>query len=482
MTAPRKPSPAGKSRARLTEGAVGPSLLKLAAPMLLGIAAIIFFQLVDTFFIGMLGDEELAAVGFCYPVTFIVLNVAFGLSVATTSVVAQAIGRGDEKHAARLATHALLLGATAVVTVAVIGLLTIDPLFTAIGAAPNHLALIREYMTPWYLGVATLVVPILANSGMRAAGDAKTPGLIMLASGGINALLDPILIFGFGPVPAMGLTGAAVATVLAWAAIVPAAFYFLREKGLLSWGVRQASDLLSSFRSILRIGLPAVASNLLVPVSSTLLTAMVASYGSDAVAGYGVGTRLESFSMVGFMALSASISAFSAQNFGAQRGDRLKQAVHFSLRACAIYGLGAGLVLAVLATPIAAIFSNSQRVSDITVLYQRLIPLSFAPLGFALVVNSFLNGTDRPRRGLLLVLLRLFVLTLPLAYLGSFWAELRGLFIGVTLSNLAAGVAAYLVIRHRLQEISDVTSAPPSPATSEEGCTQSTPTAVKARG
>lgn len=463
-SASRAPGSATKNKALLTEGPVGPTLLKLALPMLMGIAAIIFFQLVDTFFIGMLGDDELAAAAFSYPVTFIVLSVAFGLGMGTTSVVAQAIGRGDGEQAARLTTHALLLGILCVVFVALVGLFTIDPLFTAIGAEPKHLGLIREYMTPWYLGIGTLVVPLLANSGMRAAGDAKTPGLIMLASGGLNAVLDPILIFGLGPVPAMGLRGAAIATVIAWATIIPVALFFLRKKGLLRAGIDRFGTILASFRSILHIGLPAVASSLLVPLSDTLLTAVVATYGSNAVAGYGVGTRLASLAMVGFMALSTATAAFSAQNYGARLCDRLRQAIRFNLRACAVYGLTSGLILFALATPIATVFSDSQPVRDVTVLYQQVVPISFAPLGFSLIANSMLNGTDRPRQGLLLVSLRLFALTLPLAYLGSLIAGLVGLFLGVTLANLAVGATAYIIVSRRLSQMAAPTTDPPSEA------------------
>ena len=166
--------------------------------MLIGIAAIVLFNVVDTFWVGQLGAAELAAMSFTFPVVMVVFSVSMGIGIGATAVIARALGHGDEDQVRRLTTDALLLANVAVTAVAIGGLLTMDPLFRALGADEATLVLIRQYMVPWYLGVGFLVIPMVGNSAIRATGDTKTPSYVMLVTGLVNAVLDPFLIFGWG--------------------------------------------------------------------------------------------------------------------------------------------------------------------------------------------------------------------------------------------------------------------------------------------
>lgn len=161
-------------RAKLTEGPVGATLLGLSVPMMGGIFGAIGFNLADTYFVALLGTRELAAMSFTFPVAMVMIGLAFGLSTGTVSVVSQAIGRGEMGRVKRLVTDSLVLAFLAVLAVSIAGMLTIDPLFTLLGATPETLPLIREYMLIWYPGMVCLVVPIVANAAIRATGMRKS--------------------------------------------------------------------------------------------------------------------------------------------------------------------------------------------------------------------------------------------------------------------------------------------------------------------
>jgi putative MATE family efflux protein len=200
---------------KLIDGPVGKTLLNLTIPMVIGIMGIVAFNLVDTYFVGQLGTTELAALSFTFPVVFVIGSIALGLSMGTSAVISRAIGEGDRHKVQRLTTDALMLSLVIVISFAVAGLFTIEPLFKLLGASAEILPLIKRYMTIWYPGMMFVVIPMVGNGAIRASGDTKTPSMIMMAAVVVNLVLDPLLIFGIGPFPRWELEGAAVATVIA---------------------------------------------------------------------------------------------------------------------------------------------------------------------------------------------------------------------------------------------------------------------------
>mgnify|MGYP003116663043 FL=1 len=182
--------------------------------MLGGTFAMNAFNLADTWFVAKLGTVPLAAMGFSFPVVMVLITLSLGLGMGATTVVSHAMGAGDQELAKRLTTHAIILCILVVVFVSVVGLLTIDPVFRMLGAGPEVMPAIRGYMQVWYCGVVFLVIPMVANNIIRATGDMVRPSLIMAVTSVLNIILDPIFIFGFLFIPAMGIKGAALATVL----------------------------------------------------------------------------------------------------------------------------------------------------------------------------------------------------------------------------------------------------------------------------
>lgn len=445
----------GRERsARLLTGPVGPTLVRLALPMVAGLAAIILFTVVDTYFVGKLGAAPLAAMSFCFPVNFVVYSVTMGIGIGTTSVIARAIGEGDRARVRRLTTHALVLALGIVTLIAGLGLATMDPIFTAMGADASILPMIRDYMTPWFMGVGLLVIPMVGNSAIRATGDTVSPSAIMIVAGVVNILLDPILIFGWGPVPALGLSGAAIATVISWSVTFAAASWLLiRRERMIVFERPTPSELWASWRAILHVGLPAAGTNLLVPLSTGILTRFVAGYGTFAVAAFGVGGRMEALAMIGINAMATALTPFVGQNYGAGRCERIRQALGFGSKVALAWGSGAALVLGLLAPAIARIFNDQPDVVAHTVDYMRLIPFSYGLLGIAMLVNTTFVALGKPLQASLVIGVRLFVLAIPLAWLGSTLFDLRGLFAGVAIGNVLACGFAYALVRRHLGKV-----------------------------
>ena len=195
----------------LLTGSIPLVLRQMTVPMTFGMVAILMFNLVDTFFISLLGTQALAAISYTFPVTFAVNCITMGIGMGLSTNIGRLLGQGQSIVAARFSSHGLLLAVLLVALASTLGLFTIEPLFLFLGAEQSLLPLIHQYMDIWYLTIPLLVVPMAGNSAIRATGDTKTPAKIMMLAGLINGVLDPLLIFGYGPFPEFGNPAVALA-------------------------------------------------------------------------------------------------------------------------------------------------------------------------------------------------------------------------------------------------------------------------------
>ncbi|MCD9476772.1 MATE family efflux transporter [Photobacterium phosphoreum] len=422
------------------------ALRRLAVPMVFGMIAILMFNLVDTFFISRLGTNALAAVSFTFPVTFGLNCITMGMNVGISTSIGRMLGQGDSHSAARITTHGLLLSLLLMIIGSSIGLLTIKPLFTLMGASAELLPIIEQYMTVWYIAIPLLVIPMAGNSAIRATGDAKSPAKIMVIAGIINGLLDPLLIFGYGSFPALGVKGAAIASGISWVFALIASLYLLyqREKLLI---LPQWRLLKNDWQQILHIGVPAGLSTALNPLSGALLMALLASQSTASVAAYGAAMRVESLLVIVMMALGSALMPFMAQNLGAQKPQRafsaLFTAMHFALG----FQLLVFIAMVPLSMPLAALFSKDGVVQNQLWHYLLVVPASYGLQAICMLLISALNALHKTIYALCWNLLRLFVLLLPAAWIGSYLYGTEGLFIGIAAANVVSGIGAYYYAR-----------------------------------
>jgi len=426
-----------KNQIDLLNDPVPQTLKKMTIPMIYGMILLMTFNLVDTFFVSLLGTQPLAAISFTFPITFSVISLTIGLGIGTSAVIGQALGKGDHVTAKNLATSSLYLSAVVVAILSFIGYLFIDEVFLLLGASEETLPLIHEYMDIWYLGSVCLIGPMIGNAILRAAGDTKTPSIIMGGAGLINAILDPILIFGFGPIPAMGLQGAAIATFISWTFGTGLVLYVLiRREKLIHTTLIPLQEFIISCKNILHIGLPAAGANMLTPIATAVLTAIAATFGDSAVAAFGVGSRIESIACLVILALSMTLPPFISQNFGALCMSRVKESYTASVKFVLGWQIFIYIILVISAPYISHAFAKEESVAKIIELFIWILPLGYGFQGVIILTNSSFNALHKPLVALVLSIIRLFICYVPIAYLGSYLYGIEGFFIGGVIGNL----------------------------------------------
>lgn len=439
----------------LLTGAIRPTLVRMTVPMMLGIVSLMLFNLADVYFVGQLGIEPLAALGFTFPVSFSIVSLAIGFGIGTSATLARLIGAGRQQEAGALATDNLLMTALVVVVISLLALVGLEPVFRLMGAGADLLPFIDSYMSVWLLGAVFLVVNMVGNSAMRASGDTRTPAKLMALSSVLNLMLDPLLIFGAGPVPAMGIQGAAVASVIAWGLTTLMVLHVLYHRAqLLVVQPIRPGRIVRHWSQVMKIGLPAALSNMMTPVAGAVMTGLVAVHGPEAVAAFGVGNRLESISLLVCLAFSMTLPPFISQNFGAGQVERVSKvylgAVRFALGwQLLVYG---GLLLG--SDFLVSLFTDDDRVRELLGLWLLLVPVGFGCQAVTFLTASAFNALHQPLRAMRISVTRLFIFYVPLGWLGSVFAGLEGMFAGLVLANvLIAVMAFYWMQRHlvRLQ-------------------------------
>ena len=427
----------------LTQGAIAPWLYRLTAPMVLGIMAMFLFNLVDTYFISLLGTQPLAAISFTFPVTMLVINMGIGLSIATGAVVARALGQKDQLQTTLWISSSFYLAILIALILMTIGLTFQDTIFQLLGAGPELLPLISAYMNWWFAGSVLLIILIVVNASVRATGNTKLPSLVMLFSALLNGILDPLLIFGIGPFPELGIQGAAIATLISWLLALLLIMRFMIRNQLISF--RLNTDFINSWKKLVSLGVPAAFTNMLGPLANGLLVAWVAQYGTTAIAAYGVGSRLEPLALIVVMAFTASLPPFVGQNHGAGEHKRIEEALVKSMQFIMIWQLLVYVAMALLAEPISLLFSDDANVREVIKTFIYILPISYFGLGFSLVTTATINSLHKPRISLLINALRLFIFYIPLAWIGNHYWGLTGLFWGCAMANLMVGLTVMLL-------------------------------------
>tara|TARA_Y100001960_G_scaffold74060_1_gene78841 strand:- start:1280 stop:2623 length:1344 start_codon:yes stop_codon:yes gene_type:complete len=441
---------------KLTVGPVSNSILSMMLPMALGILVMIGNGLVDAYFIGQLGYAQLAAVSYAFPVWFVAAGIVMGLGTGTSSVLSRFIGAGDTNSVKQIATHSMVLAVMAGAVVTLIGLLSIESLFGLLGANEESMPYVKSYMTIYYWGSLFLGIPFIGNSILRANGDAKTPSMLVALSAIVNAVLDPFLIFGWFGFPEMGVAGAALASVISTVAFLFASLWVLivRDNLLTAIG-HSLKSMISSWKQVLHVGLPAIASNLIAPVSSALVTALVSTYGQEAVAAYGLAGRIEALVIVLLMALGGATAPYVGQNYGAKKFDRLVNGFKFSARFALFYAIFCIVFLYFGSATILGVFTDNEDVIRLAMIQLLICPWGYGFLGIASICNGSFNAFGRPLPAMTISISRTLVIYVPLAYGLAHYLGFQGIFIAQVLANIFAGCVAIVWYRRVFREVAN---------------------------
>jgi len=438
---------------KLVDDHVLKTLFRMAVPMLAGTIAHNTYNFVDTMFVSKLGTVPLAAMGFTFPVVTLLIFIAGGIGTGVTTLTSHALGRKDRKEAQRMVTHGILMVILVSVVIAIAGFLSIKPVFTLLGANEKTMPFIKEYMSIWYLGALFMALPMMGNGILISLGDSKAASSFMVLGAILNCVLDPVMIYGLAGFPAMGMAGAALATVVAQALSTIWLIWLLAGKHKL---LRVKNLSLSLFpkscRRISDFAIPASLSMILMPLASGVLTALISKFGNEAVAAVSAASRVEMFSFIIPMALGMSLVPFVSQNFGAGQIDRIYQARIYSIRFALLYGALVAAIMFFAAPMLALIFTDDQNVIELFTLYLRIISVGFGMMEVHRYCGFFLTGIHHPVLSTVLNGFRVLVLLLPLSFLGSRVSGIRGIFTGRLLTDLLAGTAGIVTVTWMLKE------------------------------
>ena len=430
-----------KSSRDLTVGSLWTAIAVLTLPMIIGIMATMSVSIVDTYFVGKLGTNELAALSFTFPITITIASLAIGLGAGAAAVVSQAMGAKNEKEAKRLSTDSLLIATLIVVIISIIGLLTIEPLFMLLGAQGDVLSMIKRYMWIWYISMPFLVVPMVANAILRAVGDAMWPSIIMIGAAVINIIATPILVFGWGPIPAFNIEGAAYGTLIARVFSLLLALYvaYYREKMIVLF-VPALSEIVQSCKKVLKVGIPAGVGSAVNPFGVTIVTSVIATFGAETVAAFGVATRIETFACIPMFALSASIAPIAGQNWGANKKSRVLQAVKYCYVMCCVWSAFILTLLYFLAEPISQILSSDAAIAKESSNYLGIATIGLWGYGIVIVSAAAFNALGRPISSLGYYLLRTALLYVPLSVIAGMYFDIKMVYYAIAAANVLSGL------------------------------------------
>lgn len=433
-----------------TQGTIARATFLLAIPMILEMAMESVFAIVDIFFVARLGAEAVATVGLTEAVLTLLYAMAMGLSMGTTALVARRIGEKNPELASMSAAQALWIAGFVSVAVGVAGLLFSDDILRLMGAEPEVIATGRNYTTIMFGSCWTIMFLFLNNAIFRGAGDASLAMRTLVLANAINIVLDPCLIYGLGPFPELGVTGAAVATNIGRGIGALYGLYYLCGVGnriLLQW--RYMALQLKIVAAILRISLGGIMQMLIATASWVFLVRIVSEFGGEAVAGYTIAVRILIFIILPAFGLSNAVATLVGQNLGARLPERAEQTVWKVMQYVTWYMLGTTLVLWLFTPGIISLFTTESAVADHAILCLRVVGLGLIPFGFSVSVVQAFNGAGDTMTPTWINFFCFWIVQVPLAFvlarvldfgpLGVFWA--------VFVSDLLAGIVGILVFR-----------------------------------
>ncbi len=432
-----------------TKGPVGRAILLLAVPMVLEMAMESVFAVTDVFFVSRLGADAVSTVGLTESLLTVIYAIAMGIAIGATAVVARRIGENDAERAAESAVQAIVLGLAVSVVLGVVGVILAPTLLAMMGASPGVLAIGSTYARVMLGGEVSVITLFVVNAVFRGAGDAAIAMRVLWLANAINILLGPCLIFGLGPFPALGVTGAAVATTIGRSTGAAFAIWRLTRPGRVTVARRHVRVNDDVIRQILRIGSSATLQSLIGTASWIGLVRIVAGFGSLAVAGYTIGIRVVLFALLPSWGLSNAAATLVGQALGAKDPARAEAAVwRTGFYNLAFLGV-IGVVFIAAAPQIVSPFTADAAVARYGVACLRIVASGFVFYAFGMVLTAAFNGAGDTRTPTLLNLGAFWVFGIPVA-----WVLARplgmgpsGVYVAIAASFSLLAVAAAVLFR-----------------------------------
>jgi len=435
------------ARRTLVTGPITSSLLRLAWPVMLSNLFHTLYNLVDTLWLGRLGTAYVAAPGISWPVIFMGISIGAGATVAGTALVAQYTGAGRPREADRAAGQVFAFTGLLAFVLAGVGAAAAHWILSAMGAGPELLPLATTYLRTVMAGIPAVFGLFVANALLTGIGDTVTPMRLMAVSTALNVLLDWLLIFGIGPFPAMGVLGAAVATISAQGSVAMFAFYLLFSGRLrVRLRLRDLRLRWASVRQIVAIGVPASLGQAGTALGFTIMTGILARFGTPVLSAFTIGNRIISIVLMPAMGLGQATATMVGQNLGAEQPRRAVRSAWAGMAVSTAILVSAAVIVYVFRTSLVRIFLDDPEVIALGSSMFALVALAFPFMGILQVCIGTYQGAGHTVYSMLFSLFRLWALRIPLVwYLGmargmgpdGVWWAMLGSNLGASIVSLA---------------------------------------------
>ncbi|MFH1403064.1 MAG: MATE family efflux transporter [Candidatus Altiarchaeota archaeon] len=440
----------------LTEGSVLKTIVSVSLPMVVAFTLQSTFNIVDAYFVGKLSASALAAVSISFPIVFLIISLSTGLGVGSTSLIARIVGEKNLEKAGQVAEHAFLLAVALSIIFTFVGVISAGPLFDLMGVESDVRQLGMEYITIILFGSIVIFTVMVGNSIIQGEGEMHVPMIVMSLSAILNIILDPIFIFTLG----MGVRGAAYATVLSRSVgLLIILLYFLSGKSWIRLAFPRFSFNMEYVKGIFYVGVPSSLSNVFMSIGMFLLTLIVSGFGTEALAAFGVVFRLDSLAILPGLGISVGIVTLVGQNVGAGRYDRAREMTMKAGLISSVFMSLLGVVFFVFSRDIMALFNSDPLVIAYGSSFLRIVTFSYLVVGFSMSISGAFLGSGHPIPSLLLTLLRVIILSVPLAYILSSYMGLSGVWYGILVSSIASSVVAIIVFQNHCCRMTRIVSA-----------------------
>ncbi|WP_435346889.1 MATE family efflux transporter [Haloarchaeobius sp. HRN-SO-5] len=472
----------GQDELDLTDGGIAKPLFFLSLPIVITNLLQTAYNLADTFWLAQVNEVALAAITFGFPMVFLLISLGMGLSVAGSVLVAQHTGAEEEAEAEYAASQTVMFALVASTLLGVGGYFLVDDVLWLLGARGDVLREATRYMEVIALGMPFLFGFFVFIALMRGYGDTVTPMLVMFGTVVLNVVIDPLFIFGYGPIPdGLGVQGAAIATVISrfLATAVGLGIMFSGRKGVEIHLSQMAPDL-AFFRKMLNIGIPASIEGTGRSISVNLMLVVVAIFSDGFVAAFGVGIRIFSVIFLPAIAVGQGVETMVGQNIGAGKRDRAGRTAHTA--AIGMFGVlsAAAVVVFVFTEAIVAPLSPNEQVADISVTFLRVVAPTFGFIGVMRAYNGTFRGSGKTMVSATIAITMLGVIRLPIAFVLSrsidpfasmapYATGQAGIWASFVVSNVVGAVIAYAWFRRGTWRHGDVrgNAAPEASATDD---------------
>lgn len=430
----------GQGGAGFTEGSILKHIVATTLYGAVGLMTLFLVDLADLYFLSLLGQEELAAaVGYAGTLLFFSTSICIGFAIGTAATVARTIGAGRREVAERLVLHNALATLVLTVPFSVVGFIFAPEFLAALGAEGRTLELAIVYLRIIVPSMPLLALAMAGGGVLRANALPRLAMWSTVGGGLVNAVLDPILIFGLG----LDIVGAALGSVGARVAVFAIAWYGVVRRAQVL-GRFQASHFLTDTWPFLAVALPAIATNLATPVGNSIMIKALASHGDDTVAGFAIVSRIIPVAFGTIFALSGAIGPIVGQNYGAEKYDRVRSALWMALAFSTVAVLVPSLLFYLLEGEIARVFQATPGASEVIFIFAEGVTLSFVFVGALFVANAAFNNLGRPLWATLSNWGRATIGTLPLVWLGDRYFGVTGILWGQGLAGVIFGIAAFV--------------------------------------